>query len=666
MRVVLFTGHGGCGKTQLAEAILYKAKVTTRLGNPSQGNSILDYDPEEIERKISINLSCAHFKYKNEEFEIIDTPGFLDFQGEFIAGIEVTDGVILVIDSTSGIQTGTEIFGQKVFERKLPCMIFVSKMKMENSNPDELIERLKETFEGVSFFPLQFPKGKGVNFEGTWNIFDENLPADLKKIKEKYMESVIELSEELVTRYLEGEEIGTSELKEVLKRGVKNGEIVPVLYGDSIEGIGIEELLDAIIDYFPSPFERKYKAFDLEENEVEIAPSSEGNLVSFVFKTFTEPHLGEIYYIRVFNGELKAGTEVLNANKGTKEKINQIFKIIGKERKETEVLKTGEIGAVVKLKNTTTSHTLTLPEKPLKLKPIEFPNPSISIAVVPLTKQDEEKVMEALQKVSFEDPTFRFYYDPELKQRIIEGLGSVHLDVIISKIKRKFGVNVRTERPKIPYRETIRKKAEAMGKYVKQSGGRGQYGICFIRIEPKKRGEGYEFVNDIFGGAIPSNFIPAVETGIKKAMQSGVLAGYPVVDVKVTLYDGKYHEVDSSNIAFEIAGSMAFREAQQKAEPYLLEPIYEIEVIVPEEYMGEIIGDLNARRGKILGMEGFGKKQKIKAYVPLAEIYRYADSLKSITKGKGVFSMKFSHYEEVPSEIAARVINESKKEKGEE
>ncbi len=666
MRVVLFTGHGGCGKTQLAEAILYKAKVTTRLGNPSEGTSILDYDPEEIERKISINLSCAHFKYKNEEFEIIDTPGFLDFQGEFIAGIEVTDGVILVIDSTSGIQTGTEIFGQKVFERKLPCMIFVSKMKMENSNPDGLIEKLKETFEGVSFFPLQFPKGKGVNFEGIWNIFDENLPADLKKIKEKYMESVIELSEELVTRYLEGEEIGTSELKEVLKKGVKNGEIVPVLYGDSIEGTGIEELLDAIIDYFPSPFERKYKAFDLEEKEVEIIPSPQGDLLSFVFKTFTEPHLGEIYYIRVFNGELKAGTEVLNVNKAAKEKINQIFKVMGKERKETEILRTGEIGAVVKLKNTSTSHTLSSPEKPLKLKPIEFPYPSISIAVVPLSKQDEEKVMEALQKVSFEDPTFRFYYDPELKQRIIEGLGSVHLDVIISKIKRKFGVNVRTERPKIPYRETIRKKAEAMGKYVKQSGGRGQYGICFIRIEPKKRGEGYEFVNDIFGGAIPSNFIPAVETGIKKAMQSGVLAGYPVVDVKVTLYDGKYHEVDSSNIAFEIAGSMAFREAQQKAEPYLLEPIYEVEVIVPEEYMGEIIGDLNARRGKILGMEGFGKKQKIKAYVPLAEMYRYADSLKSITKGKGVFSMKFSHYEEVPPEIAARVINEAKRERGEE
>ncbi len=664
MRVVLFTGHGGCGKTQLAEAILYKAKVVQKLGKPSEGTSILDYDPEEIERKISINLSCAHFKYKNEDFEIIDTPGFLDFQGEFLAGIEVTDGVILVIDSTSGIQTGTEIFGQKIFEKKLPCMIFVSKMKAENSNPDGLIEKLKETFEGTSFFPLQFPKGKGTNFEGIWNIFDENLPQDLKKIREKYTESVIELSEKLITRYLEGEEISVSELKETLKRGIKNGEIVPILYGDSIEGIGIEELLDAIIEYFPSPFERRYKAIDLEEKEVEIVPSSEGDLISFVFKTFTEPHLGEIYYIRVFNGLLKAGTEVLNANKGVKEKINQIFKIIGKERKETDVLKTGEIGAVVKLKNTSTSHTLSLPEKNLKIKPIEFPNPSISIAIVPLSKQDEEKVMEALQKVSFEDPTFRFYYDPELKQRIIEGLGSVHLDVIISKIKRKFGVNVKTERPKIPYRETIRKKAEAMGKYVKQSGGRGQYGICFIRIEPKKRGEGYEFVNDIFGGAIPSNFIPAVETGIKKAMQSGILAGYPVVDVKVTLYDGKYHEVDSSNIAFEIAGSMAFREAQQKAEPYLLEPIYEIEVIIPEEYMGEIIGDLNARRGKILGMEGFGKKQKIKAYVPLVEMYRYADSLKSITKGKGVFSMKFSHYEEVPSEIAARVINEAKRERG--
>ena len=665
MRVFLLTGHGGCGKTQLAEAMLYKAKVTPRLLKPSDGNSILDYDPEEIERKISINLSCAHFKYKNEEFELIDTPGFLDFQGEFIAGLNATDGVILVIDSTSGIQVGTEIFGQMVFERKIPCIVFLSKMKAENSEPDGIIEKLKETFEGVSFFPLVFPKGKGLNFEGIVDIFDEKLEGEAKKLKEKYIESIIELSEELVTRYLEGEEIKTEELKEVLKIGVKRGEIVPVLYGDSIEGIGIEKLLDAIIEYFPSPFERKYEVSTPEGEKLEISPREDGDLIAFVFKTLTEPHLGEIYYIRVFNGEILPGKEVLNVNSGAKEKINQIFKIMGKERKEVEKLRAGEIGAVLKLKNTKTSDTLCKIDRPLKFKPIEFPNPSISIAVVPVSKQDEEKIMEAFSKISFEDPTFKFYYDPELKQRIIEGLGGIHLDVIISKIKRKFGVNVKTERPKIPYRETIRKKAEAMGKYVKQSGGRGQYGICFIRIEPKKRGEGYEFVNDIFGGAIPSNFIPAVETGIKKAMQSGVLAGYPVVDVKVTLYDGKYHPVDSSNIAFEIAGSMAFREAQQNADPYLLEPIYEVEVITPEEYMGDIIGDLNSRRGKILGMEGFGKKQKVKALVPLAEMYRYADSLKSITKGRGIFRMKFSHYEEVPPEISARIINEAKKEKGE-
>lgn len=665
MRTILFTGHGGCGKTTLGEAFLYKAGVTTRLGRTDQGSSILDYDPEEIERKISINLSIAYFEYKNERFQIIDTPGFLDFQGELLAGLRVTDGVIIVVDSTSGVEVGTEIFGQMVFEKKLPTMIFISNMKVENSNPDGILDALKESFENVSFFPLQFPKGKGLNFEGVVNIFEENLPEEIKSLKEKYIESVIELSEDLVNRYLEGEEIQTEELKRTLAEGVKRGEIVPVLYGDSIEGIGIEELLDAIIEYFPSPEERKYKAFDTNKNEIEIISDPSKPFAGFVFKTLSEPHVGEIYYLKVFQGTLKTGMEVLNTRSGIKEKINQIFKIRGKERKETEELKAGELGAVVKLKNTHTSDTLCSPDTPVNFPPIEFPNPSISIAVVPLTKQDEEKVMEALSKLSFEDPTFKFHYDSELKQRIIEGLGEIHLEVIISKMKRKFGVNVRTERPKIPYRETIRKTAEAMGKYVKQTGGRGQYGICFIRIEPKKRGEGYEFVNDIFGGAIPSNFIPAVETGIKKAMQAGVLAGYPVVDVKVTLYDGKYHPVDSSNIAFEIAGSMAFKEAQEKADPYLLEPIYEVEVIVPEEYMGDIIGDLNARRGKILGMEAMGKKQRIKALVPLAEMYKYANTLRSITKGKGVFSMKFSHYEEVPKEIAARVIEEAKKEKGE-
>ncbi len=665
MRTILLTGHGGCGKTTLGEALLYKSKVTTRLGRTDQGSSILDYDPEEIERKISINLSIAYFDYKNEYFQIIDTPGFLDFQGEISAGLRVTDGVIIVVDSTSGVQVGTEIFGQLVFDNKLPVIVFVSKMKSENSNPDNIISALKESFEGVSFFPLQFPKGKGSSFEGVLSILDKNLPEEFKGLKEKHIESVIELSEDLVNKYLEGEEIGTDELKKALAESIKKGEIVPVLYGDSIEGTGIEDLLETIIKYFPSPEERKYKAFDSGNDEVEILSDSSKPLASFVFKTFSEPHVGEIYYLRVFQGTLKSGSEVLNTVSGTKEKINQIFKIRGKERKEVDKLKSGEIGAVVKLKNTRTSDTLCTIENTVKFAPVEFPAPSISTAIMPLTKQDEEKVMEALSKLSFEDPTFKFHYDSELKQRIIEGLGEIHLEVIISKMKRKFGVNVKTEKPKVPYRENIRKTAEAIGKYVKQTGGRGQYGICFIRIEPKKRGEGYEFVNDIFGGAIPSNFIPAVETGIKKAMQAGILAGYPVVDVKVTLYDGKYHPVDSSNIAFEIAGSMAFKEAQQNADPYLLEPIYEVEITVPEEYMGDIIGDLNARRGKILGMEPMGKKQKIKALVPLAEMYKYSNTLRSITKGKGIFSMKFSHYEEVPREIAARIIEESKKEKSE-
>ncbi len=664
-------GHGGSGKTSLAEALLYKAKVTNRLNSPDQGNSILDFDPEEIKRKITINLAVAHFEWKGKWMNLIDTPGYLDFAGEVAAGLRAADNAIVVIDASSGVEVGAEKYYEIAKKRGIPRIIFVNKMKSPEINVDSLIQELKEAF-GNGVVPVQIPIGSGENFEGVFDLISGD-PSTLSGETKEYAESkieelkeaTIELSEELLEKYMEGEEISTEELARTLREGIISGELIPVLFGEAKELIGVEELADFIAEYGASPVNAPKEIGKMGDEEVEIVPDPNEPLVAFVFKTISELHVGELYLVKVYSGTLTPGIEVINANLGRTEKINQVYLVRGKERKETDKLIPGMIGALVKLKETKTGHTLCSKDRPVVLQGIEFPHPTISVAIVPKTREDQEKVSEGLSRLRDEDPTFEFHYDPELKQTLISGLGEIHLDVIVSKLRDKFGVNVETSKPKIPYRETIRKPAQAMGKYVKQTGGHGQYGICYIKIEPLPRGGGYEFVNEIFGGAIPSQFIPSVEAGIKKAMEKGVLAGYKVVDVKVTLYDGKYHPVDSSNLAFEIAGSMAFKEAEANADPYLLEPIYEVEVRVPEEYMGDVIGDLNARRGRILGMEAEGKMQIIKAHVPLAELYKYSSTLRSITKGRGTFTMKFSHYQEVPKEIAQKIIEEAKKEQEE-
>ncbi|MEO0270914.1 MAG: elongation factor G [candidate division WOR-3 bacterium] len=664
-KTVLFVGHSGCGKTTLCEAILFNQKVTSRLGRTDEGTSILDYDPEEQERRITINLGIAHFENKKEKIFLLDSPGFLDFQGEFLSGLHVCDLVCLVINAGAGIEVGTEIYGEKIFEKNIPVCVFITKMKSENVNVKEILNNLRNTFE-KKFILLTYPLGEGPSFQGVKTIFEE-VPSEWNKEKDEAMESIVETDESLVEKYLETGEISESEIKSALKKGIKENLIVPVFFGDSLEGKGINEFIEFLSEYFPSYEEfSPRKGRKKDGSEVMLEPDPEKPTVAFIFKTMSDPHLGEINYVRVFRGSIKSGMELLNPKRELREKTTSLYSVLGKERKEISEIKLGEIGAIVKLKDTHTNDTLCSPDDPVIYPEIEFPWRSVQVAIVPKTKQDEEKVSEALKRLTAEDPTFSFHYNPELKQTIVEGLGEIHLNVIVSKMKRRYGVEVTQARPKIPYRETIRKKAEAMGKYVKQSGGRGQYGICNIRIEPLPRGKEYEFVNSIFGGAIPSNFIPAVETGIKKAMQSGVLAGFPVIDVRVELYDGKYHPVDSSNIAFEIAGSMAFRDAQMNADSYILEPIYEVEIIVPEEITGDVMSDLNSRRGRILGMEPYGKKkQKIKAYVPLAELHGYSSALRSISKGKAVYFAKFSHYDEVPKELAQKIIAEAKKQKEE-
>ena len=673
-------GHGSSGKTSIADVLLYLLKQNTRIGRVDNGTSIFDYDEEEIERKISIYLSLGYGIYNDYFFNILDTPGYLDFIGEVYAGVRAIDSGIIVVDASSGIEVGTELAYKILSENNKPISFFINKLKKEHTDFYKTLDDLKKDFP-IKIFAFFLPVGKELDFSGVYDLLEDKvylyqneevkvlkeIPEEIQKIKDEYYEKIVEVAcdcdESIMNDYLEGKEIAKERIKVAIKKGILNREIAPVLLGDALNNIGISLILDFAINYLPSPIDYpKIKVIDLNANETKELVINDKDTVAFCFKTLSDPHIGDLNIVRVFSGELSSGMSLLNATTQREEKINQIYYLKGKERYETNRLRAGEIGALVKLKETKTNHTLTSPNNLVKIPPIEFPPPSISVAVVPKTKGDEERISNGLHRLSDEDPTFTFHYDYELKQQLVNGLGELHLDVIISKLKRRFNVNIDLEKPKVPYRETIRKTASAMGKYVKQSGGRGQYGICYIKIEPLERGKGYEFVNQIFGGAIPASYIPAVETGIKKAMESGVVAGYKVVDVRVILYDGKYHPVDSSNLAFEIAGSLAFKEAQKQADPYLLEPIYEIEVICPEANMGDVIGDLNARRGRILGIEGEGKMQKIKALVPYAELYKYSSTLRSITQGRGYFNMKFSHYEEVPRELALKIIEESKKE----
>lgn len=679
IRNICLASHGGSGKTTLAEAMLYDAKATTRLGKVDAGNCIMDYDQDEIDRKCSINLSVAHFDWKDKFVNLIDTPGYADFMGDRIAGMRVTDSCIILIDAASGLEVGTEMAWQEAEKMNLPRILFVNKMTKENVNFAEILEKTVERF-GTSVLPLQIPIGSGSSFKGVVDLIKEKamtyengkateseIPDDMKEsfesFKEKMVESVAETEDSLTEKYLE-QGLSREEVMTGLKAGVTGGKLFPVLCGDALSNTGVDLLLDAASNYLPSPKDRPPITGTDRETTRESSPDAP--LSALVFKTLVEPHVGELNLVRVYSGVLSSGSEVVNSTKSSTEKISQIFLFKGKERTEVKEIRAGNIGALVKLKNTRTGDTLTAKGNPILLEGIDFPQPAASIAVIPKTKGDEDKVSSGLARIAEEDPTFSSRYDAELKQTLIYGLGELHLEVSVNRLKRKFGVDIELVRPKIPYRETVRKKAEVQGKYKRQSGGRGQYGDVWVRFEPLDRGSGFEFVNAIVGGAIPAKYIPSVEKGIKEAMQTGVVAGYPTVDMRATAYDGSYHSVDSSDLAFKIAGSLAFKKGQEAAEPYLLEPISAVEVVVPEEYMGDVMGDLNSRRGKIQGMESEGTLQKIMAMVPQSEMYRYSSQLRSMTQGRGTFAQTFSHYEEVPRDIAERLVSEIARNKEQE
>jgi elongation factor G len=681
IRNIVIAGHSSCGKTTMIEGILYLTGGTTRFGSTENGTSVLDFEPEEQERRVSIRLSIAPVKYKDHKINFIDTPGYADFIGEVYSGISAADAALIVVDAASGVQVQTD----KVFNlaSHLPRAIFINKLDKHDTDFLEALNGIKDFYPDLHFAPVTIPIGKGEELSGIINLIDMKayrnvdgvleemeIPADLKDMAENYRERLVEAAAEgddaVLEKYLEEGEITHEELIMAFHNGFKNGEVIPVFSGSGKHLCGLLALLEEIIEFFPNPAETaSIRAISNgEEKEIEVSPQNE--TAAYVFKTTADPYVGRLSFVRVFSGSIKANSQLINANTQRKERIGHLYEVLGKEQKEVPEIPFGDIGVIPKLTETLTGHTLCSEKMPVQIVSMKYPEAVYSVAVEPKSKGDEEKLSSSLQKLAEEDPTLRVTRDPESKQIIVSGLGDLQIDILISTMKRKFGVEASTSEPKIPYRETIKSTANAQGKYKRQSGGRGQYGDVWLKVEPLPRGTGFEFVDQIVGGVVPRNYIPAVEKGVREAMEQGILAGFPVIDVRVTLYDGSHHPVDSSDMAFKIAGSLGFKNAASQANPTILEPVMKVEIVVPEKYMGDVMGQVSAKRGRILGTEVLGKYEVIRALIPLAELLHYAAELRSITHGEGSFTMEFSHYEEVPVELQQKIIEAHKKEKAEE
>jgi elongation factor G len=677
IRNVLLAGHGGAGKTTLLEAILFTAGSITRMGKVEDGNTVSDHDPEEIRKGISVSLALAPIESGNVKINMMDAPGYADFVGDLHSAIRAVDAVVIVVSAVDGVEVQTEVAWELAAETGLPRAIVINKLDRERASFQRTLDELVKAF-GTQVAPIQFPIGEEHNFEGVADLLSEkayrygsiatgeegdwpdDIHAKADPFREKLTEAVAEADDALLEKYLEEGTLPETEVVKGIRAGFVEAKITPVLIAAAAKPIGADRIIHFISDVFPSPLERPpVKVFTKDGQEQERPCDSNQPLTALVFKTVSDPYVGHISMFRVFSGRVRPDATVYNATKGTEERIGQLFTLRGKEHETLSEVPAGDIGAVAKLTHTTTGDTFSTKDKPVTLGPIEMPQPLLAFAVEPKTKGDEDKLSTALARVREEDPTLRVERSEETHETVMYGMGEAHLDVVMERMKRKFGVGVSHRPAKIPYKETIKGTAKAQGRYVKQSGGHGQYGVCWIEVEPLPHGEGFEFVDKIVGGVIPNQFIPSVEKGVVKAMTEGVAAGYPMVDVKVTLYDGKHHSVDSSDMSFQIAGSMALREAAHAAGVALLEPIVELDILVPDSYTGDVMGDLNSKRGKILGMEQTGTgKQRIRALAPQAEVARYAIDLRSMTGGRGTFSMKFSHYEEVPSHLAQKVIDE--------
>ena len=679
IRNIGIAAHIDAGKTTTSERILFYTGVSHKIGEVHDGAATMDWMEQEKERGITITSAATTCFWKDHQINLIDTPGHVDFTIEVERSMRVLDGAVAVFCSVSGVQPQSEAVWRQANKYGVPRIVFVNKMDRIGANfynvESQIANRLK-----ARPVPLVIPIGAEDTFKGVvdliqmkaivWNDesmgakYDiEEIPADLVEKANEYREKMVEFAAEqdeaLMEKYLGGEELSTEEIKAAIKKGCLAMEIIPMLCGSSFKNKGVQTLLDAVIDYLPAPTEvadiRGVDAKD-EEKEISVKSTDDGEFAGLAFKIMTDPFVGQLTFVRVYRGSLESGSYVLNSTKGKKERVGRLLKMHSNKREDIKEVYAGEICAFVGLKETLTGDTLCSEKEPVILERMEFPDPVISIAVEPKTKADQEKMALALAKLAEEDPSFRVHTDEESGQTIISGMGELHLEIIVDRLKREFKVEAEVGQPQVAFRETIRQSVEQECKYAKQSGGRGQYGHVFIRLEPQEPGKGYEFVNNISGGVIPKEYIPAVDKGIQEAMQNGVLAGYPVVDFKVTLYDGSYHDVDSSEMAFKIAGSMAFKDACRKAGAVLLEPMMKVEVEVPEEYMGDVIGDLNRRRGQINSMDDRMGLKIVNAFVPLAEMFGYSTDLRSATQERGTYTMEFDHYGEVPSNISKEIM----------
>jgi elongation factor G len=682
IRNVGIVAHGGAGKTTLTEAILFDAGVTSRLGKVEDGTTVTDFDEDEIKRRMSISSALAFCEWRGHKLNLIDTPGASIYLADTRSCLSVLDSALVLVSGVSGVQVQTEKVWACAEAEGLARMIFINRLDQERSDFHRTLEDVRKNLCPVAT-PVQIPIGSEASFTGVVDLlkmialsyqaggagkFSEGeIPANLKSKVEEFraalVEAIAESDDKLLEKYLEGEALSAEELKGGLRRGIRSGKFVPVLCGSALKNIGIQPLLDLLTEAAPSPADRPaIEGIDPRDGKRLVREGrQDAPLSALVFKTMADPYAGKITMFRVYSGVLSSDSTVYNVNKECKERIGQVAVLRGKNQIPVAAIGPGDLGAVVKLKETGTGDTLADERSPIRLRAIDVPNPIIEYAIVPKARGDEEKISAGLQRLREEDPTLQVRRDQQTKEVILSGMGKAHLEIAVERLKRKFGIEVQMKTPRVPYTETIHGVTEVQGRYKKQTGGRGQYGDCWIKLEPLPRGGGYEFVNQIVGGAIPRQYIPAVEKGIVEAMAGGALAGYPVVDVKVTLYDGSYHTVDSSEMAFKIAGSLAFKKGVLQANPGLLEPIMTVQVVVPDDCMGDVIGDLNSKRGRVLGVEAKGKGQLIKAQVPMAEMLEYATQLKAITGDRGDYIMEFSHYEELPQHLRDRIIAESKK-----
>lgn len=672
--------HIDAGKTTTTERILYYTGRTHKIGEVHEGAATMDWMEQEQERGITITSAATTAQWKGNRINIIDTPGHVDFTVEVERSLRVLDGAVTVLDAKSGVEPQTETVWRQATTYGVPRIVYVNKMDIIGADFLKSVRTIKDRLQAKPV-PIQLPIGAEDTFKGVIDLIDmvayyyvddlgtrteaKEIPDDYKDLADEWranlVESVAEVDEDLMMKYLEGEEITKEEVKAALRKGTIAVEIFPVLCGSSYKNKGVQLMLDSVIDYLPSPLDvPSIKGHLEDETEAERVADDNGPFSALAFKIMTDPYVGKLTFFRVYSGTLNSGSYVLNSTKGKRERIGRILQMHANHREEISIVYSGDIAAGVGLKDTTTGDTLCDEKNPIILESMVFPEPVIRLSVEPKTKADQDKMAMALAKLAEEDPTFKTNTDEETGQTIIAGMGELHLDIIVDRLKREFKVEANVGAPQVAYKETIRKAAKVEGKFIRQSGGRGQYGHVWIEFEPLEAGKGFEFENKIVGGVVPREYIPAVQAGIEESMQNGLIAGYPAIDIKARIVDGSYHDVDSSEMAFKIAGSMALKAAKAKCDPVILEPIMKVEVTVPEEYMGDVMGDLNSRRGRIEGMESESGAQKIRAFVPLAEMFGYATSLRSRTQGRGNYSMHFDHYEEVPKSIAETIIAKNK------